>query len=280
MLALIKESEIVNQIFRSLVEEGQFTREILGSGVTQIGKANYAKKGIYFQSFTSLSTGLERIGKLCLFIEYYIKHNGVFPDDNFIKNEIGHDLVKLYLKSEDIVRAYNTNFEFLNNLRDPLHQTILIILSKFAKGDRYSNIDFLVGSSNKSDPIFEWNRKVDKVLFETRVSKKKKEKIRTNAKIIDKYLNPFSLVHHSSESRKEIYDIESASFLTGMNESIIKYRQLYLLQIIRYWVELLKDLQYRAMELQRNEIPYFLELFAIFYNHDSYFLTRKTFETN
>jgi len=270
----------VNKIFRSLVEEGQFTREILGSGITQLGKANYAKKGIYFQSFTSLSTGLERIGKMCLIIDYYIENNGAFPGDKFVKNEIGHDLVKLYNKSEEIASTYNTNFEFLNNLRDPLHQTILTILSKFAKGDRYSNIDFIVGSPHKSDPIFEWNQKVDKVLFETRVSEKKKKKIRTNAKIIGELMNPFTLVRHSSESRKEINEVENASFLTGMNESITKYRQLYVLQIIRYWVELLKELQYRAMELQRNEIPYFLEIFTIFYNHDSYFMTRKTFDKN
>ena len=268
----------MNKIFRSLIEEGQFTREILGSGVTQLGKANYAQKGIYFQSFTSLSTGFERIGKLCLIIDYYIRNNAYFPDDRFVRQEIGHDLVKLYLRSENIVKKNKTKFTFLDNLREPLHQEILLILSKFAKGDRYSNIDFIVKSSYQSDPIFEWNQKVDKVLFKKRVSNKKKDKIIKNARIINELMSPFTLVHHSSESRDEINDVESASFLTGMYESISKYRQLYVLQIIRYWVELLGDLQYQAMAINPTDIPYLSEIFAIFINKDSYFLTRKTYD--
>lgn len=56
----------MNPPFYALLEEAKFTREIPGSGVTQIDRANYAQKGIYFQAFSSLSIGLERIGKLCV----------------------------------------------------------------------------------------------------------------------------------------------------------------------------------------------------------------------
>ena len=65
-----------------------------------------------------------------------------------------------------------------------------------------------------------------------------------------------------------------------MTEAVSKYRQLYLLQIIRYWVELLGDLQYRASNIDNEKIPYFTEIFAIFFNDDKYFLTRKTYEKN
>jgi hypothetical protein len=54
------------QTFIALVNEAEFTKEMLGAGATQIRQANYATRGIYFQAFTSLATGLERIGKLCL----------------------------------------------------------------------------------------------------------------------------------------------------------------------------------------------------------------------
>jgi hypothetical protein len=57
---------IFNEAFKALLKEARFTKEMLGSGATQIRKANYATKGVYFQAFTNLSTGLERIGKLCL----------------------------------------------------------------------------------------------------------------------------------------------------------------------------------------------------------------------
>lgn len=55
--------------FIALQNEALFTKELLGIGVTQLYKANYAKKGIYYQAFTCLSTGLERIGKLCLILD-------------------------------------------------------------------------------------------------------------------------------------------------------------------------------------------------------------------
>jgi len=44
--------------FKALLNEGQFTHELLANGITQLGKVNYAKKGLYFSSFSLLSTGL------------------------------------------------------------------------------------------------------------------------------------------------------------------------------------------------------------------------------
>jgi len=49
--------------------------------------------------------------------------------------------------------------------------------------------------------------------------------------------------------------MENTSFLTLMTESIAKYRQLYVLQIVRYWVEIIRSLQYTAMELGPQDIP-------------------------
>lgn len=68
--------------FVALLKEAQFTREMLATGPTRIRNANYAKKGVYFQAFTSLSTGLERIGKLRLIVDKTIKE-GWLPDAEF-----------------------------------------------------------------------------------------------------------------------------------------------------------------------------------------------------
>jgi len=76
---------IFKETFKALLKEAQFTKEMLGSGATQIRKANYATKGVYFQAFTNLSTGLERIGKLCLMLDHYIETNGKFPDSKYFK---------------------------------------------------------------------------------------------------------------------------------------------------------------------------------------------------
>ena len=260
------------------MEEASFTKEILISGVVQISKANYAQKGFYFQSFTSLATGLERIGKLCLLLDYYINNNGVFPDIKFIKNQINHDLKLLYDKSRELTNAHSIKFKYLDNLDDEIHENMISILSAFAKGDRYSNIDFLVTSKTKSDPILEWHLKVDEILFEKKVSKKGKKKIHLNAMLIEQLIGSHSSVRHFSESRKELTNLYGSSFLTGMNESIVRFRQFHILQIIRYWFEILWTLQYRAMSLGREEIPFFNELFAEFYNSDEFFLKTKDYK--
>ncbi len=268
-----------NEKFRTLIEEGQFTNQILGSGVTLLGKANYAEKGYYFTSFTAISTGLERIGKLCLILDFYIQNSGKFPSEKVLKYEIGHNLEKLYEKSVVLVDRYQIEHEYLEKVESDICQNILRILSKFAKGDRYSNLDLLVNGKHKSDPIRDWNNFIDKKLFEKRVSKSKKEKIVWNSKIAGELLNAFSSVNHFSESRKKIANVEQASFLTGMYEAVSKYRQLYVLHIIRYWVIILRELQYEAMQLNRQEIPFFSEIFAIYFNSDRYFLTRKTYDS-
>ena len=81
----------MNEIYKSLLSEAQFTGEVLGSGITDLGQVNYAKKGKYFESFTSITTGLERLGKLCVLLDYYIHHNGIFPTDKSMRR-IGHNL--------------------------------------------------------------------------------------------------------------------------------------------------------------------------------------------
>jgi len=266
----------LNPIFRALLKEAEFTKEMLGSGATQIRAANYSSKGIYFQSFTSLSTGLERIGKLCLMLDHYLEHNGRFPDLNFMKNDIGHKLILLYEKSTFVVQRRSVSFEYLPNLSDPIHQSILKVLSDFAEGDRYSNINLLVGSNCQRDPIGSWFKEVDQVIFSSKISKKKKDTIKQKAALIASMMEPNSIILHTSEDDLEITDIEEASFRTGMQEAVAPYRQLYILQIIRYWVELLAFLELPAMGIGKSEIPHFFELFGAYYNSDSVFKRRKT----
>lgn len=272
-------THMFTETFKALNKEAQFTKEMLGSGATQIRNANYATKGIYFQAFTSLSTGLERIGKLCLMLDHFIDHSGRFPDFDYMKNKIGHKIGVIYDKSLNVISKRSIAMKFLSNLNDPIHQAMLKILAEFAQGDRYSNIDLIVGSKRQSDPIASWFNAVDVPLYETRVSKKKKETIHGNAAVIAAALVPHVMVRHTSETGGEITDIEDASRRTGMQAAVAPYRQLYVLQIIRYWVELLSSLQYTAMRTGSEDIPFFSEVFAPFYNDDSYIKTRKMWDT-
>lgn len=268
----------INAVLESLMKEAQFTREVLGSGATQIRKANYAQKGIYFQAFTSLSTGLERIGKLCLMLDFYIDNNGAFPSMKYLKYEIGHNLLILYQKSKAVVEKRSISFDFPADVESDIYQKILTVLSEFALGDRYSNIDVLVYGQERGDPVASWFENVDKEIFENQVSSRKKKKIANDAELFNRLMSSFTYLQFISEEGSAITNVREASFRAGVQEAVAPYRQLYVLQIIRYWVEIIFALQYPAMELGKQEIPFFTDIFGPFYNPDSYLKSRKTWD--
>jgi hypothetical protein len=268
---------IFNEQFKALLKEAQFTKEMLGAGATQIRKANYAKKGVYFQSFTSLATGLERIGKLCLMLDYYLDNQGRFPDSKYFRR-IGHD-ISLYSESMSIVRKRNIDLKFMKDLDGPIHQSILTILSDFACGDRYSNINVLGRDPRNSERIVSWAQQVDQTIFESHISSARKEQIRKRAHIIHEMSSAFTSVLHISESGNEMTNVEEPSFQTGMWEAVAPKRQLFIMQIIRYWVELLYFLQHKAMDLGKDDIPDFNEVFVGFCTDDAYMKRRKTWDT-
>lgn len=268
--------KLFSPTFRALADEAQFTYEMLGSGATQIRGANYAAKGVYFQAFTSLSTGLERIGKLCLMLDYYIETKGQFPDFNSLK-KLSHNLSLIYQRSCGIVAARSSRFRFLGNLDQPIHQSVLAVLSGFAEGDRYTNINLLVGK-NSDDPVAIWFETVDQVLFKTRVTEARKAKISNNARLAERLMGSISYVLHSSETGSDITSIEEGSYRTGVFKAVAPHRQLVVLQIIRYWVELLYDLEHKAQSVGKQEIPFFGDIFGLFYNDDAYFKSRKTWD--
>jgi hypothetical protein len=264
-----------NSIFQALLKEAELTKEMLAAGATQIRLANYAKKGVYFQAFTSLATGLERVGKLCLMLDYYIDNNGKFPEFQYLKKDIGHNLLKLYEKSVELAKRRNIAFDFLPDLSSEIHQHILQILSQFAEGDRYSNINLLVGSKQINDPISAWANEVDTRLYQQRVSQKKKKAIEERAHVTAQVLSNAMSVWHLGEDGTEIRDVHAGSLRTGIYEAVVPYRQLVVLQIIRYWSELLNHLESEARSLGKQEIPFFFEILAWFCNSDSMLRTKK-----
>lgn len=266
----------MNNNFKKLLAEASFTNEILVNGITQLEYVNYSRKGLYFSAFTSISTGLERIGKLCLIIDYYIQNNGSFPNEEFLKNQIGHDLVKLYKKSQLIIDERKINLRNLEELNDPIHKNILEILSKFSKGDRYSNINFLVKSKFINDPIAEWYTKVETAIFDKHIPSAQKDKMKKQSIEYGELLQGTASARFISETGNEINSIEKSSYLIFVSESIKRHRQLQVLQISRYFIEILCELEYNARNI-RKEIPFFKEVFEDLRNNDDFYLKNEKF---
>lgn len=267
-----------NNTFRAFLDEASFTKEILGIGVTQLYKANYAKKGIYFQSFVCLSTGIERLEKLCLILSYCISHNGIYPSEKEIR-QYGHNLRSLFNACQNAAKKNEITFRFPCPVNDELHTSILDILSEFASSQgRYSNINAIVGSNDDVDCINRWHNDVDMVLYKTRVSPQKKNTIENNAILIGEFMNEFTMVLHTGENRRSINEAIEASRMTGVWEAVAPYRQLYVLHIIRYLTELIMKLGYLCVCILPEDIPSFGEIFGLFYNDDSFFRSRKTWD--
>ncbi|MBS74351.1 hypothetical protein [Variovorax sp.] len=197
--------------FNALLREAQFTKEMLGTGATQIRRANYATKGVYFQAFTSLSTGLERIGKLCLMLDHFIETGGTFPTLREMKHQIGHKLELLYERSQEVTERRSIQLQMTRDLSDPVHTAIMRVLHDFAEGDRYSNIDVLVGGGSSADPVGRWFEEVDTPLYRLRVSQRRKDQIVRNASIGARLIGAISMVRHTAETGEEITNFEEGS---------------------------------------------------------------------
>jgi hypothetical protein len=271
---------MLSENFNALLNEAQFTLEMLGSGATQIRKANYTAKGKYFQALTSLSTGVERIGKLCLILDHYLDTGGQFPSHEQMKNEIGHDLEKIYRKSQEITQTRGITLDHLQDLSSPIHEAILRSLSNFAKGDRYSNINLITGSRQNRDPIADWFNGVEKRIYDSVISARKKKQIKHQAQLTNALIGNISYVLQSSETGDEITDLETAIRISLASAAIAPFRQLNVLQVIRYWTNLLRELQYLVQAMPGCDIPNFSEMFGRFGNEDGYLRTRKTWEQN
>lgn len=257
--------------FITLNNEVSFARSCLGLGLTQIRKANYAELGIYWQAFTNLSVGLERLAKLVILLDYLIHNNGNYPDFETLKR-YGHNLNKLYKISQEISNRNSIKFNYYSELNEYIHINILDVLNNFAKGERYANLDFLTGASNKN-PVSDWSLKIDDWIWDNQITKNKKEVILKNASLWK--LMPFHC-YHITETNQIIRDAVEASILTGKFEAVAPYRVLYTVQIIRYWSELLRELQYLCHIKQINT-PSFSEHFSLFLTDDSYIKGRKDF---
>jgi hypothetical protein len=265
----------MENITNALLLEAQFTSEMLSAGYEQIGKANYAQKGMYFQAFTSLSTGIERLGKICLILEYIISSNGNLPNDEYIKKQIGHDLEKIYTFIVKIKEKYNFKLDGLQNLDSEIYKNIINILSRFGKGDRYSNIDLITKKRNYLDPISEWYKNIDLEIFNTKIKKNKKEYIEKTSQFLDNILSDTSMVVHTGEDESEIDTIYKLNYQVQIYYAIEQHRRIYVYQIIRFFTEILINLERFIRKNDLFEIPYFSEIFYIYYWDEKYIKRRK-----
>lgn len=267
-------------VWQALALEAGLAAEHLAAGVTTLGKANYAHKGLYFQAFFDLSIGFERTAKLAIIIDDYIANNKTFPTNKTLKNKYGHNIVALLEKTDQIAESRIHNGKSNRLPCTIIHKGIIKTLSEFADKSRYYNLDYLTSRNNvaaqSDDPLKVWYENVIVPILNRHYTKRQKDKHINNARIIDAMLSDFALVRFHAEDGHALDTAFDASLQTAQTKFAKSFSRMYVMQIMRFLSLLLSDLSYVTVEKGYEDIPYLNDFFGIFFNDDKYFKSRKT----
>lgn len=153
----------MDRLFVLLQQEGYLFRSCLTLGLTVLRKADLNNPGAYYTAFFQLSTGLERLLKSIIIIEYLAMH-GHGPSEQDLRR-YGHDLEKL------VTAATKTPSQASSQIRaflapDTVNHRIISFLADFARSSRYFNLNAIANTDLDCDPIKEWNRLVYQILSE------------------------------------------------------------------------------------------------------------------
>lgn len=268
-----------NSTFQALSREAGLAAEHIASGVTALGKGNYAQPAYYAQAFFALSIGFERSAKLAIVVNHAINHNGEFPSSQEIKR-YRHNLRQLLNEADQISSQLTHNTDTGVHLpRTEIHGAIIDILNDFATNvTRYYNLDALTSDDNvreNKDPVRMWYERVTSPILEKHWTAASKSRVKRDANIIDTLLGDITLIRSQSESGDTINTVESASYETGRANAAAPYTRMYVLQIARFISHLMSDLTFASHRSQLENVPHLSEFFAIFNNDNALFKRRR-----
>lgn len=140
--------------YQLLVQEGHLTMSSLLGGLNSIRNANIdeAHRGLFYSGLFELATGFERLMKIVVLLEHKINNDLRNPTNNQLKS-FGHNILELHSGCLKLAKGHGLKIELGVN---DAQQDILKVLSTFAKGSRYYNLDQLTSANKDEDPIDQW----------------------------------------------------------------------------------------------------------------------------
>lgn len=239
----MKPKELKKETTDLLAKEASLSAMNLGVGLTFLRKYNFAQLGFIYQSFFSLSIGIERLIKLILLYEYILL-NDKYPPHNYLKSK-GHSILNLFEEIKPLIKKYKCEEYFDRLDQDPIHQIILNNLSDFATANRYFNLNELSGLTKTQDPVGRWNNEVNTIIIERHFDPNSTKNKRAMA-VAEKF-SPFTSVRHSNENDHEIRDYENFMFASLQVEAKQKYSMFYTFCIIKALCELQRNQNFAMM---------------------------------
>jgi hypothetical protein len=213
--------------WHALQRGAALVRHLIGSGLTALGKANYADMiGQYYTAFFGLSVGLERLTKLILVIDYVLSNNGQMPKQKVV-SKFGHKLLDLMNAVEGIVPKHELALAF-QRPRTVTSAKVIGCLDSFADASRGRYANFVtVGDpslGSVSEPIGKWWVEVgESILQEHYYGKQAQIVVEAKARQVNALSSDIAAVFHTDERGNTINDIYSASVRSGQTELIQQF---------------------------------------------------------
>jgi hypothetical protein len=224
--------------WHALGREASLVSQLIASGVTALGRANYADElGEYYTAFFGLSIGIERLAKLILVADYAIEHGGTLPDQTVVR-KFGHKLTALIEKADQIAIKHGLTLEFPKPAH-PICWGVVECLDAFADASkgRYANFEAIGNPTFDSDnePVNRWWTKVVEPILDKHYRCKSAEAgVRQWAATVQAVIGSSSIVRHINEQGVKMTNIATASERTGQTKWARKYGRFYTLTVVRW----------------------------------------------
>jgi len=242
--------------FRLLQQEGHLTVSSLLGGLNAIRSANIDDnhRGLFYSGLFGLATGFERLMKIVFILEHKINFQFNNPTDKQLR-AYGHNLKELYASCSKLSEGYDSSTKFTI---DNKQEKILSVLSVFAKGSRYYNLDELTLSNKNKDPIVQWLSVIDDHVWGLRSDVR--EKLQASAV---KNGNPSQWVQNIDGEWITMIDFH---YFFQATEKASYHVVWSIINLLNPFYSLLKKQVYRLHKMQNDlskseEIPHMYEFF-------------------
>lgn len=264
--------------WHALGREAELAAEQLATGVTLLGRANHAQKGLYLQAFFALSIGFERLAKLVLVADHAITHGGAWMSDAALR-KIGHDIDALLRACEPIGHTHAAHEKWSARPATPIHAAIVANLTDFAKLTRYYNLASLSGgkAAQPVEPIQRWWVEVGTPILALHGQRGSGGIRRAQGAAQIASLEAAVFVLRHGEADQPIRSLAAMMQHAQATAVVQRHGRLYVMQIVRWLATVLAEIARDGAH--KRQIEAFLALpepFAMFLNDDAYLRGRKT----
>lgn len=252
-------------------KEGFLIQSSLVTGLNALRKATVNDPKNCYTAFFELSIAIERLMKVILILDHFAE-NG-FAASLDVKKYF-HDLKSLYQAVSKIASKYDgIRLADLQSL--PISRQLFDLLSDFAKGDRYHNINELTASGTSTDPLTVWRHVLGEIV---------KQDLRVKTKIQAKRAAEFLGLVLESSARVLMYDLDNSPLTASQSIEIpmlqskaTRYAVWHVISVVAPLADLLNAVSDQARKREIGEslsVPFMSEFLQFVHCKKSYVLRR------